>query len=84
MYQVLIICMRFRISKRLDCYGRRGSPDIICYALRSVEVYSELVCNSEFSVNGSYKESWNFIQIENRSVCKYTNFSVYLRAYKSC
>lgn len=44
--------------------------------------FLSLICDSEFSVSEKYKESWDFIQLDNNSVCRYSNFAVYLNAYK--
>ncbi|MCQ2081346.1 MAG: hypothetical protein MJZ11_06775 [Lachnospiraceae bacterium] len=46
------------------------------------EGFLTLICDSDFSVNGTYKESWDFIQIGNNSVCRHSNFAIYLSAYR--
>lgn len=44
--------------------------------------FLKLMCESVFAVNGTYQESWNYIQTGNNSVCQHSNFSVYLERYR--
>lgn len=44
--------------------------------------FLELMCESEFAVNGTYQESWEYIKASNNSVCQHSNFSVYLERYR--
>ncbi len=44
--------------------------------------FMELMCNSTFTVEGTYWESWEYIKKGNHSVCRHSNFSVYLERYK--
>ena len=44
--------------------------------------FLKLLCASDFSVKGDYKSSWQFIQTNNRSICRYSNFSVFLDLYR--
>lgn len=44
--------------------------------------FLELMCESTFTVNGTYLESWDYIKEGNNSVCRHSNFSVYLEQYR--
>ncbi len=40
--------------------------------------FVDFICNSPFSVHGSYVSTWDFIKIGLNSLNRYTNFNVYL------
>ena len=44
--------------------------------------FLKLMCESAFTVNGTYQESWEYIKVGNNSVCQHSNFSVYLDRYR--
>lgn len=41
-----------------------------------VDGFVEFVCNSEFSINGDYKESWDHIEKDMNSINRYSNFAI--------
>lgn len=43
--------------------------------------FKKLVCESEFSVKGTYEQTWSFIKANSHSICRYSNFGVYLEKY---
>ncbi|MCM1303280.1 MAG: hypothetical protein NC305_10905 [Lachnospiraceae bacterium] len=45
--------------------------------------FLKLMCESAFTVNGTYEESWEYIKADNNSVCQHCNFSVYLEQYRA-
>lgn len=46
-----------------------------------VEAFKKLITESDFSVKGTYEETWSFIKLDNNSVCRYSNFGTYLEKY---
>lgn len=42
----------------------------------NVEEFEEFICNSPFSVNGDYKESWEYIEKDLNSVNRHTNLCI--------
>lgn len=50
------------------------------YADRPDE-FVRLMCESSFTVNGTYQETWDFIRLDKNSVRRYSNFGVYLSSY---
>ena len=45
--------------------------------------FIDFICNSDFSVNQDYQESWRFIQQDNNSIKRFTNFNIVLKDYSS-
>ena len=41
--------------------------------------FVRFICESEFSVNGDYRESWKYIEENGNSLQRHTNFSICLR-----
>ncbi len=48
------------------------------------EEFIRLMCESVFTVKGTYEETWNFIRLDKNSVRRYSNFGVYLASYEKC
>ena len=48
----------------------------------NVEAFLEFMCNSSFSVKGDFKESWEFIEEDMRSIERYTNLPICLEEEK--
>ncbi|MGL4847515.1 MAG: hypothetical protein ACRC28_01085 [Clostridium sp.] len=44
--------------------------------IENPEKFLEFVCNSKFSVNLKYKDSWKFIKVDTNSLKRYTNFKI--------
>lgn len=40
--------------------------------------FKEFLSKSDFSVNGSYQESWEFIKLDTNSLQQFTNFNLYI------
>lgn len=43
--------------------------------------FINLICNSTFTVDKEYKDSWEFIKKDNNSIKRFTNFNIILRSY---
>lgn len=43
--------------------------------------FVDLICNSTFTVDKDYKESWDFIKQDNNSIKRFTNFNILLNDY---
>ncbi len=43
--------------------------------------FKKLVIESEFSVKGTYEETWTFIKSGNHSICRHSNFGIYLEKF---
>ena len=48
-----------------------------------IEGFKKLITESEFSVKGTYEETWSFIKLDNNSVCRYSNFGTYFDKFTS-
>lgn len=48
-----------------------------------VEGFYQFMCNSDFSINKSYEESWDFIKKDNNSLKRYTNFNIFINNLKT-
>lgn len=46
-----------------------------------IEAFKKLITESEFSVRGTYEETWSFIKLSKNSICRHSNFGVYLEKY---
>ncbi|WP_028828760.1 hypothetical protein [Proteocatella sphenisci] len=46
-----------------------------------LEGFIDFICNSDFSVKLDYANSWNFIQENNNSIKRFTNFNIVLKDY---
>ena len=42
----------------------------------NLEEFIKFICKSTFSVNGDYRESWNYIEKDMNSIDRHTNFSI--------
>lgn len=47
----------------------------------NLEDFVDLMCSSNFAVNKEYKESWDFIKIDNNSIKRFSNFNILLEDY---
>ena len=45
-----------------------------------VEGFINLICDSDFSVDGDYKESWAYIENGLNSVARHTNFGICIKS----
>ncbi|MGO1369916.1 hypothetical protein [Senegalia sp. (in: firmicutes)] len=43
--------------------------------------FVNLICNSIFTVDKEYKDSWDFIKKDNNSIKRFTNFNILLKDY---
>ncbi len=43
--------------------------------------FVDLICNSIFTVDKEYKESWDFIKKDNNSIKRFTNFNILIKDY---
>lgn len=43
--------------------------------------FVDLICNSTFTVDKEYKDSWDFIKKDNNSIKRFTNFNILLKDY---
>lgn len=43
------------------------------------EEFVRFLCESDFSVKGSYEQSWGFIKTQNNSLKRYTNLNIFLK-----
>ena len=43
--------------------------------------FINFMCNSNFSCNQEYNQSWNFIKQNNNSIQRYTNFDIFIKEY---
>lgn len=43
--------------------------------------FKKLMMESDFSVKGTYDETWSFIKMQNHSVCRHSNFGIYLEKH---
>lgn len=77
----------YYMSCNLDhvLYNKRNSTDeekendAYAFAKRyknNIDEFIEFMCNSDFSVNGDYKQSWQFIEKDMNSIERYTNLPV--------
>lgn len=41
--------------------------------------FVEFICSSEFSVNGDFKASWDYIEKDMNSINRYSNFSICIK-----
>lgn len=87
-----IWCVPYRVyymSCNLDhvLYDKRNSTDEEkeqdAYAFaktykNNVEAFMNFMCKSSFSVRGDFKESWEFIEADMRSIQRYTNLPICL------
>lgn len=46
-----------------------------------IDGFIDFICNSDFTVDKSYKESWEFIKKDNNSIKRFTNFNILLKDY---
>lgn len=46
-----------------------------------IEGFIEFVCNSKFSIDRTYEDSWKFIKEENNSIQRYTNLNIFVKEY---
>ena len=44
--------------------------------------FLDYICNSSFSVNKNYLDSWSFIKESNNSLCRYTNLCLCFNSNK--
>lgn len=44
----------------------------------NIEAFMNFMCKSSFSVGGDFKESWEFIEEDMRSIQRYTNLPICL------
>lgn len=47
----------------------------------SVKAFINFMCNSNFSCNQEYNQSWDFIKQNNNSIQRYTNFDIFIKEY---
>ena len=47
----------------------------------NLDDFIDFICNSSFSVDKNYKESWDFIKQCNNSIKRFTNFNILLKDY---
>ena len=77
----------YYMSCNLDhvLYNKRNSTDEEkendAYAFakkykRDVNGFVEFICNSDFSINGDFKASWDYIEKDMNSISRYSNFSI--------
>lgn len=43
--------------------------------------FVDLICNSTFTVDKEYKDSWDFIKKDNNSIKRFTNFNILIKDY---
>ncbi len=58
---------------------QQGITDAYAFAKKyknDVEGFVNFICNSDFSVNGDYKESWEYIEDGLNSIDRYTNLGI--------
>ena len=36
-YACVFVCVAFRLHTKIHCYGRKGQPDIYCWAIEAVK-----------------------------------------------
>lgn len=46
-----------------------------------LEGFVDLICNSTFTVDKEYKDSWDFIKKDNNSIKRFTNFNILIKDY---
>lgn len=46
---------------------------------RDVGAFVRFICDSEFSINGEFKDSWEYIEKDMNSIERYTNFSICIK-----
>lgn len=77
----------YYMSCNLDhvLYNKRNSTDeekennAYAFAKKyknDVAGFVEFICNSDFSINGDFKESWDHIEKDMNSINRYSNFSI--------
>lgn len=62
-------------------YKVKLSEDFQDRYIDDLDAFIDLICNSDFSVKGNYKESWNFIKKDNNSIKRFTNFNILIEDY---
>ena len=63
------------------CSGSVHSVDEVAYDIISMykektEEFLSFICESDFSVTGDLKASWDFIKLDLHSLERYTNFGI--------
>lgn len=48
------------------------------------EEFIKFICDSEFTVHGDYKETWEFLKKDLNSLGRYSNFNLFFHDFRSC
>lgn len=59
-----------------DAEKEKDAYDFVKKYKESLTEFTNYICNSDFSVEGTYQETWNFIKQDNNSLKRHTNLGL--------